>query len=283
MQVHLVDGTYELFRNWFGAPPRRAPDGREVGATIGLMRTLGALLREPGVTHVAVAFDHVIESFRNELFAGYKTSEGVPEELLAQFEPAERAARSLGLVVWPMIEFEADDALATAAARFEADSRVERVVICTPDKDLAQCVRGTRVVCLDRRRQTILDEAGVVAKFGVPPASIPDWLALVGDDADGIPGLPGFGARTAAALLARYRTIDEIADDPTDWPRYVRGATNLAAILRGQRESAQLYRTLATLRTDAPLAESLADLEWKGIHDAEYETMMRELGGVRGE
>ena len=283
MQVHLVDGTYELFRNWFGAPPRRSPDGREVGATIGLMRTLGALLREPGVTHVAVAFDHVIESFRNELFAGYKTSEGVPEELLAQFEPAERAAHALGLVVWPMIELEADDALATAAARFAADPSVERVVICTPDKDLAQCVRGTRVVCLDRRRQAILDEAGVVAKFGVPPASIPDWLALVGDDADGIPGLPGFGARTAAALLARYRTIDAIADDPADWPRFVRGAPNLAAILRGQRENARLYRTLATLRTDAPLAESLADLQWKGIRDAEYDAIMRELGGARGE
>ncbi len=283
MQVHLVDGTYELFRNWFGAPPRRAPDGREVGATIGLMRTLGALLREPGVTHVAVAFDHVIESFRNELFAGYKTSEGVPEDLLAQFEPAERVSRALGLVVWPMVEFEADDALATAAARFAADPSVERVVICTPDKDLAQCVRGTRVVCLDRRRQATLDEAGVVAKFGVPPASIPDWLALVGDDADGIPGLPGFGAKTAAALLARYHSIDAIADDPKDWPRYVRGAPNLAAILRGQRENARLYRTLATLRTDAPLAESLADLEWKGIRDADYEAMMRELGGVRGE
>ena len=283
MQVHLVDGTYELFRNWFGAPPRRAPDGREVGATIGLMRTLGALLREPGVTHVAVAFDHVIESFRNELFAGYKTSEGVPEELLAQFEPAERASRALGLVVWPMIEFEADDALATAAARFAADPSVERVVICTPDKDLAQCVRGTRVVCLDRRRQAVLDEAGVVAKFGVPPASIPDWLALVGDDADGIPGLPGFGARTAAALLARYGTIDAIADDPVDWPRYVRGAPNLAAVLRGRREEARLYRTLATLRTDAPLGESLVDLEWKGIRDAEYEAITRELGGVRGE
>ncbi len=283
MQVHLVDGTYELFRNWFGAPPRRAPDGREVGATVGLMRTLGALLREPGVTHVSVAFDHVIESFRNDLFAGYKTSEGVPEELLAQFEPAERAARALGLVVWPMVELEADDALATAAARFAAEPSVERVVICTPDKDLAQCVRGTRVVCLDRRRQAMLDEAGVIAKFGVPPAAIPDWLALVGDDADGIPGLPGFGARTAAALLARYGTIDAIADDPADWPRFVRGAPNLAAVLRAQREDARLYRTLATLRTDAPLSESLGELEWRGVREAEYEALTRELGGLRGE
>ena len=278
MQVHLVDGTYELFRNWFGAPPRRAPDGREVGATVGILRTLASLLREPGVTHVGVAFDHVIESFRNELFDGYKTSEGVPDELLAQFVPAERAARALGLVVWPMVEFEADDALATAAARFADDPRVERVVICSPDKDLAQCVRGTRVVCLDRRRGTILDEAGVAGKFGVAPGSIPDWLALVGDDADGIPGITGFGAKTAASLLARFGKIEAIPDDPGAWTPSVRGSANLAAVLRASREEARLYRTLATLRTDVPLTESLDDLECRGARTAELEALSRELG-----
>ena len=278
MQVHLVDGTYELFRNWFGAPPRRAPDGREVGATVGLVRTLGALLRDPGVTHVGVAFDHVIESFRNELFVGYKTSEGVPQERLAQFEPAERAARAMGVVVWPMIEFEADYAIATAAARAAADPRVERVVICSPDKDFAQCVEGNRIVCLDRRRRSVLDEAGVVAKFGVPPSSIPDWLALVGDDADGIPGIAGFGAKTAAALLARWRTIDAIPDDPRTWPPSVRSAPGLAAALRAQRAESRLYKTLATLRMDVPLAESVDDLEWHGPPADALDTLKRELG-----
>ena len=193
MRIHLVDGTYELFRSHFGAPPRRDAEGREVGATVGLLRSLWLLLSTPGVTHVACAFDHVIESFRNDLYAGYKTSAGVDPDLLAQFELAEQAARALGVVVWPMVEFEADDAMAAAAARFRDAPGVDQVVLCSPDKDLAQAVVGDRVVCWDRRRDIVLDEAGVTAKFGVPPASIPDWLALVGDAADGFPGIPAGG------------------------------------------------------------------------------------------
>ncbi|HEY7514451.1 MAG TPA: flap endonuclease, partial [Vicinamibacteria bacterium] len=197
MRVHLVDGTYELFRCYYGAPPARCPAGREVGAIHGLLRSLAALVSDDTVTHVGIAFDHVIESFRNDLFPGYKTGEGIEPDLWAQFPLAEEASRALGLVVWPMVEFEADDALATAAARFAADPRVDQVVICTPDKDLAQCVTGRRVVCLDRRRRLLMDEDGVVAKFGVPPSSIPDWLALVGDTSDGIPGVPRFGPKSA--------------------------------------------------------------------------------------
>jgi 5'-3' exonuclease len=227
------------------------------------MRSLLSLMRA-GATHVGVAFDHVIESFRNDLFAGYKTGAGIEPALLAQFELAETAVRSLGMVVWPMVEFEADDALATAAARLEAEPRVERVVLCSPDKDLAQCVSGTRVVALDRRRDTLLDEAGVLSKFGVPPASIPDWLALVGDAADGIPGIPRWGERSAAAVLAVYRSIGSIPDDPGRWTVRVRGAAALAESLRARRTDAELYRRLATLRTDVPLQESLADLEWRG-------------------
>ncbi len=204
MRIHLVDGTYELFRSHFGAPPRRDSSGREVGATIGLLRSLWLLLSTPGVTHVACAFDHVIESFRNDLYAGYKTSAGVDPDLLAQFELAERAVRALGVVVWPMVEFEADDALAAAAARFRDAPGVDQVVLCSPDKDLAQAVVGDRVVAWDRRRDIVLDDAGVIAKFGVPPASIPDWLALVGDSADGFPGIPGWGAKSAATVLARF-------------------------------------------------------------------------------
>ena len=212
MQVHLVDGTYELFRAFYGAPRRTAPDGREAGATLALGRTLLGLIHNEGATHVGVAFDHVIESFRNELFAGYKTGQGIDPALLAQFEPAERMTRALGLVVWPMIEFEADDALATAAARYRRDRRVERVLICSPDKDLAQCVRGQRVVLVDRRRKKTIDEAAVVEKYGVGPASIADWLALVGDAADGIPGIPRWGARSSAAALRAC------APAATSWP-----------------------------------------------------------------
>ena len=208
MNVHLVDGTYELFRAHFGAPSATAPDGTEVGATRGLVRSLRALLKEDGVTHVAVAFDHVIESFRNRLFPGYKTGEGVPPELLAQFPLAEAAARALGVVVWPMVEFEADDALATGAARLAGAPGVERVFLCTPDKDLAQCVRGRTVVGLDRMRRKVLDEDGVREKFGVSPGSIPDWLALVGDTADGIPGLERWGEKSAGAVLARWERLE---------------------------------------------------------------------------
>jgi 5'-3' exonuclease len=278
MIVHLVDGTYELFRAHFGAPPARAPDGREVGATRGLVRSLAALLREPGVTHVAVAFDHVVESFRNDLFPGYKTSEGVPDELLGQFPLAEEAARALGLVVWPMVEFEADDALATAAARFAAHPGVEQVLVCTPDKDLAQCVRGTRVVGFDRMRRRLLHEDGVREKFGVGPASIPDWLALVGDTADGIPGLPRWGEKSAAAVLARWERLEAIPDDPARWEVPVRGAAALAGSLRAGREEAVLYRTLATLRTDVPLAESLEDLRWRGPRDAALAALEAAVG-----
>ena len=220
----------------------------------------------------------MIESFRNRLFAGYKTGDGVPEDLMAQFTLAERAVHALGLVVWSMVEFEADDALATAAARWEADPAVSQVVICSPDKDLAQCVRGDRVVCLDRRRARVLDAAGTVAKFGVEPRSIPDWLALVGDDADGIPGVPRWGARSAAALLARWKTIEAIPDDPSRWQVEVRGAPALAASLREAREAAGLYKVLATLRTDVPLAETLADLEWRGARRDALLALAEELG-----
>jgi 5'-3' exonuclease len=264
MQVHLVDGTFELFRAYYGAPSHTSRDGREVGAARGLLRSLLALLRERDVTHVAVAFDHVIESFRNGLYAGYKTGEGLDPVLFAQFGPAEEACRALGIVVWPMLEFECDDALATAAARFALAPEVERVVICSPDKDLAQCVRGTRVVCLDRMRQRSLDEAGVVAKFGVGPTSIPDWLALVGDSADGYPGVPRWGKKSAAVVLDAYGHLEAIPSVAADWSIAVRGAAALAASLAEHRGEALLFRRLATLRTDVPLTESPDALEWRG-------------------
>jgi 5'-3' exonuclease len=264
MNVHLVDGTFELFRAFYGTPARLSADGVEVGAVRGLARSLVALLREPGVTHVAVAFDHVIESFRNDLFDGYKTGEGIDPLLWAQFGPAEDVTRALGIATWPMAEFEADDALATAAARFAEAANVDQIIICSPDKDLAQCVRSNRVVCLDRMRQKTLDENGVVEKFGVGPASIPDWLALVGDTADGIPGIPRWGAKSAASVLAAYKILENIPDDPLAWTVKVRGAPVLAENLRIARADAYLYRTLATLRTDAPLLESLDDLRWRG-------------------
>jgi 5'-3' exonuclease len=280
MRVHLVDATYELFRAHFGAPEATSPAGAPVGATLGFMRSMLSLLREDGVTHVACAFDHVIESFRNSLFTGYKTSEGVPPELLAQFPLAERAARALGLVVWPMIEFEADDALATAAARAALRPDVEQVVICSPDKDLTQCVRGSRVVCFDRLRRRVYDEPAVVEKFGVPPSSIPDWLALVGDDADGYPGIPRWGARSAGTVLAHYHHLDAIPDDAAQWRVAVRGAAALAQSLRERRQDALLYRTLATARCDVPLAEDVPALAWSGAPRAELDAMCRELGAM---
>ncbi len=259
--MHLVDGTYELFRAWFGAPSARARIG-EVGAVRGLARQLLKHVREEEITHVAVAFDHVIESFRNGLFDGYKTSEGVDPALLAQFELAEDVTRALGFVTWPMVEFEADDALASAAARFARSRRVEQVRLLTPDKDMAQCVAAKRVVTVWKER--VLDEKGVRERFGVGPASVPDYLALVGDEADGIPGLPGFGARTAAALLAEYRHLEKIPADSAKWRVTVRGAERLAETLVERRADALLYRTLATLRDDVPLAEDLDALEWRG-------------------
>jgi 5'-3' exonuclease len=278
VRVHLVDGTYELFRAHFGAPPATAPDGRQVGATRGLLRSMFSLVTNEGATHVACAFDHVIESFRNGLFAGYKTSEGVPPELLAQFPLAERACSALGLVVWPMVEFEADDALAAGAARYAALPEVEQVLVCTPDKDLAQCVVGQRVVCVDRRRRTVLDEAGVAAKFGVPPVSIPDFLALVGDSADGYPGLPRWGEKSAGAVLARYGHLEAIPDFAASWTVGVRGSLALADSLRERREEALLYRKLATLRQDVPLPEELPDLEWRGARRAALLTLCQEIG-----
>jgi 5'-3' exonuclease len=277
MNIHLVDGTYELFRSYFGAPPRKAPDGLEVGATVGLLRSLLSLLTKPGVTHVACAFDHVVESFRNDLFPGYKTGEGVDPELLAQFGLAEEAVSALGLVVWPMVEFEADDALATGAARFKSVPGVEQVWVCSPDKDLAQAVSGARVVCWDRRRDIVLDEEGVLRKFGVRPGSIPDWLALVGDSADGYPGIPGWGAKSASAVLSRFDHLESIPADPGAWGLPVGRASRLAENLGARRQEAFLYRQLATLRIDVPLVETLGDLEWLGARDKLRE-VCRSLG-----
>ena len=278
MKVHLVDGTYELFRAHFAMPSISAPDGREVGAVRGLVQTLINLLRQPDVTHVAIAFDSQILSFRNELFEGYKTGEGTPPELLEQFPLAERAAAALGLVVWPMAEFEADDALGTAAVRWQDAPDVEQIVLCSPDKDLAQVVRGDRVVTLDRRRDTIMNEAGVREKFGVSPASIPDYLGLVGDSADGIPGIPRWGAKGTAQVLDHYGHIEQIPPDATDWAINVRGAKSLAASLSDNLQSALLYRHLATLRRDVPLTESVPDLEWQGAPQEPYEQLCDELG-----
>ena len=278
MKVHLVDGTYELFRAYFGAPKLTAPDGREVGAVRGLARSLLSLLRQDDVTHVACAFDSVITSFRNELFAGYKTGDGVPEDLLGQFPLAERAASALGLVVWPMVEFEADDAMATAANMWVELPAVDQIVICSPDKDLAQMVRDDLVVCLDRRRGLILDRAGVEAKFGVLPESIPDYLALVGDSADGFPGLPSWGAKSAAAVLARYVHIESIPDDASAWDVQVRGADRLAANLASRRREAALYKLLATLRLDVPIAEDADALQWSGADPAGFRELWDELG-----
>jgi 5'-3' exonuclease len=277
MNIHLIDGTYELFRGFYGPPPKTAPDGREVGATVGLLRSLMELLRNPAVTHIACAFDHIVESFRNDLFAGYKTGEGIDPKLRAQFDLAEEAVAALGIVVWPMVEFEADDAIATAAERWRDDPAVEQIVVCSPDKDLAQLVSGSRVVCWDRRRDIVYDEAAVMAKYGVPPASIPDWLALVGDAADGIPGLPGWGAKSAASVLAQFGRIEAIPDDVAQWPLPAGRARRLAEALAAQREDALLYRRLATLRRDVPLAEILDDLAWRGARP-EFRQLSAELG-----
>lgn len=279
VNVHLVDGTYELFRSYFGAPSATAPDGREVGAVRGLLASLGALLRDEYTSHVAVAFDTVVESFRNEMFAGYKTGEGLPEDLWAQFPLAERAVAALGCVVWPMVEFEADDGLASGAVRFREHAQVERVLICTPDKDLAQIVGG-KVVQFDRRQQRLYDADGVYTKFGVAPESIPDWLALVGDDQDGIPGVPKWGAKSTSAMLFHYEHLEAIPDDEAAWAVPVRGAKALAASLREHREQAALYKQLATLRTDAPVSQTLEELRWGGP-TADLGAFCREIGFER--
>ncbi|MDY7103293.1 MAG: 5'-3' exonuclease H3TH domain-containing protein [Actinomycetota bacterium] len=280
MQVHLVDGTYELFRHFFAVPSRTAPDGTEIGAVRGVVDNLLRLL-EDGATHVGVATDHVIESYRNELYAGYKTGEGVDPVLKAQFPILEDALRALGLTVWAMVEYEADDALAAAARVAADDERVERVLICTPDKDLAQAVVGTRIVQLDRRKRQIVDEDGVIAKFGVPPASIPDYLGLVGDSADGFPGIPGWGAKSTAAVLSHYGHLEQIPAAPGQWEVTVRGAAKLAAALTDQLADALLFRELATLQTEGPDVGSLDDWAWSGPTDdlAEWEDYL-DAGGL---
>jgi 5'-3' exonuclease len=280
MKIHLVDGTYELFRNHFGAPPKKAPDGREVGATLGLLRSLLRLLTSPGVTHMGVAFDHVIESFRNDRYAGYKTGAGVDPNLLAQFPLAEKAVSALGLVVWPMVKFEADDAIATAVARFKKNKSVEQIVICSVDKDLTQMVEGERVVCWDRRREIILNEKGVIEKFGVPPESIPDFLALVGDSADGYPGIKGWGAASTATVLARFKHIESIPKDPNQLRLGLGRATTLIENLQQNYDDALLFRELSTLRTDVPLKETLNDLQWRGAYPR-LKKFCHELGDTR--
>lgn len=261
MNVHLVDGTYELFRHYYAMPPAKDAQGREVAAVRGVLASMRAMARE-GATHIGVATDHVIESFRNALWPGYKTGEGIDPVLWSQFPLLEEELAAAGFVVWPMVEFEADDALAAAAALAVDDPRVEQVIICTPDKDLAQCVRGSRIVQLNRRTRTLFDEAGIVEKFGVPPASIPDYLALVGDAADGFPGLPGWGAKSTARVLARYGHLEAIPADPRAWQVPVTNANTLATTLERERENALLFRTLATLRTDIPLFDDVETLRW---------------------
>jgi len=275
--VHLIDGTFELFR-YFLSPAaafdRSAPE--ELRAVRGVVASMLGML-EGGVTHLGVVTDHVIESFRNALWSGYKTGDGIDPLLYAQFQPLEEALSALGVVVWPMVEFEADDALAAAAAMAAADARVEQVVVCTPDKDLAQCIRGDRIVQLDRRTRELRDESGVRQKFGVSPASIPDWLALVGDSADGYPGLPGWGARSAAAVLARYQHLEHIPKLAAEWDVSVRGTLRLATTLTGQRELALLFRELATLRADAPIGVDVDALRWSGPR-ADFAAWSERLG-----
>ena len=278
MKLHLVDGTYELFRAYYGVPSILSPDGREVGAVRGLIQTLLMLLRQDDVTHVGCAFDHVVESFRNQMFDGYKTGAGMPADILSQFELAERAVCALGMVVWPVTEFEADDAIATAAARWQNDPQVEQVVICSVDKDLCQMVRDAKVVELDRRRGLLLDENGVRQKFGILPQSIPDYLALVGDAADGIPGIPKWGAKTSALILAHYQHIEDIPDTSMAWIVPVRGAKGAADSLAQHRNEANLYKRLATLRLDVPISENLDCLEWLGANRRDYQAFCDELG-----
>jgi len=263
LNIHLIDGTYELFRHYYAVPSARDADGHEVGAVRGVLASLLGLIKE-GATHIAVATDHVIESFRNDLWPGYKTGDGIEPDLLAQFQLLEDVLSAAGIVVWPMVEFEADDALAAAAESAAHDERVDQVILCTPDKDLAQCVRGTRVVQLNRRTRVTFDEAGVLKKFGVLPESIPDYLALVGDTADGYPGLPGWGAKSSAAVLAKYVHLESIPKDYREWRVNATGAATLAATLAREWDIVQLFRVLATLRTDIPLFEDVDQLRWDG-------------------
>ena len=263
MDVYLIDGTYELFRHFFAVPSAMDLNGQEIGAVRGVLHSVLSMI-ERGATHLGVATDHVVESFRNDLYPGYKTSEGVPPDLLSQFPILEEALEAMGVVVWPMVYYEADDALAAAAARATLDDRVRQVIICTPDKDLSQCVVGNRVVQLDRRRDALRDEAGVIARFGVKPESIPDYLAVVGDSADGFPGVPGWGPKTASLILSKYVHLEEIPKDWRTWHPSVRSAQRLAASLFGSWTDALLFRTLATLRLDVPVFETVDDLRWRG-------------------
>ena len=280
MKVHLVDATFELFRAYYspGRSLARGPDGRPVNAVRGLIDSMLSLLRESDVTHIGAATDYVIESWRNDMFPTYKSSAGMDPDLLAQFRDAERALRSLGITTWPMVEDEADDGLATATARFVDDPRVEQIVICSVDKDLGQCVEGQRVVLRDRMRRLTYDEDGIRAKFGVAPESIPDYLALVGDSSDGYPGLPGWGAKSAAAVLAKWQRLEAIPDSPLEWEVPVRGAVGLAATLRDHRAEAALYKRLATLNSDAAVDGDLDSLEWHGVPRTEFLGLCEELG-----
>ena len=264
VRVHVIDGTYELFRHFYALPSAKDAQGREIAAVRGVIHSIIGMIRGGEATHIGVATDHVIESFRNRLWRGYKTSEGVPKVLMDQFPLLEAAVHELGVAVWPMVEFEADDALAAAAVAAASDPRVEQVVICTPDKDLAQTVSGTRIVQLNRRTRTVFDEAGIIKKFGVPPASIPDYLALVGDSSDGYPGLPGWGPKSASSVLRRFGHIESIPDDPHEWRANVVNASRLAATLAEERRRAMLFKTLATLRTDIPLFKNVDELKWTG-------------------
>lgn len=287
MDVHLVDGTYELFRHYFAMPSARDRDGCEVGAVRGVLASVLGMIRG-GATHIAVATDHIIESFRNDLWPGYKTGAGIERDLLSQFPLLEETLSAAGVVVWPMVEFEADDALAAAAMAAAHDDRVERVIICTPDKDLAQCVRGTRVVQLNRRTRVTYDEAGVIQKFGVPPASIPDYLALVGDSADGYPGLPGWGAKSSAAVLAKFGHLESIPADWREWSVNAANASSLAATLSQEHDRAMLFRRLATLRTDIALFEDVEQLRWNGPTPgftelaARFDAAITETGRAKG-
>jgi 5'-3' exonuclease len=281
MKLHLVDATFELFRAFYSRPIERAPDGRPVNAVHGLLESMLSLLREPDVTHVGAATDYVIESWRNDVYPGYKSSAGMDPDLLAQFRDAERALGALGMAVWPMVEDEADDGIATAVARFGSDPRVEQVVICSVDKDLTQLVTGERVVMRDRMRGITYDEPGVVAKFGVRPTSIPDYLALVGDSSDGYPGLPGWGSKSAATILARWEHIEQIPRSALDWDVPLRNASRLAAALEAQRADAMLYRRLATLGRDSSIERATPDLdalEWRGVPREAFLAFCAEMG-----
>ena len=283
MKVHLIDGTYELFRHYYALPSARDADGREVAAVRGVVASVLGMIGE-GATHIAVATDKVIESFRNALWPGYKTGEGIEPDLLAQFPLLEDVLAAAGVVVWPMVEFEADDALAAGATIAARDAQVEQVIVCTPDKDLAQCVSGTRIVQLNRRTRVTYDEAGVIEKFGVPPASIPDYLALVGDSADGYPGLPGWGAKSSAAVLAKFAHLESIPDDSREWRVNAANASALAVTLSRERDRALLFRALATLRTDIPLFDDVDELRWKGptpAFTAIAERLEAAAGGAR--